>query len=145
MQSQDLVKNRILRQLSADELKACSHGSRPWSFDQMPCSTSRETQSSRCIFLLAAWSPTKCARWWKRVAGTGAQAAVDPQIAIMPPLTEGQNRVWGPERIQIYNDANRAFMGTKHPGALGRPGREDGARYGRRTRRGTSVPPDQDP
>jgi hypothetical protein len=37
------------------------------------------------------------------------------------------NLVWGPERIQIYNDANRAFMGTKHPGALGRPGREDGA------------------
>jgi PAS domain S-box-containing protein len=35
------------------------------------------------------------------------------------------NLVWGPERIQIYNDANRAFMGTKHPGALGRPGRED--------------------
>jgi hypothetical protein len=55
------------------------------------------------------------------------------------------NLVWGPERIQIYNDANRAFMGTKHPGALCRPGREDGARYGRRTRRGTSVLPDQDP
>ena len=35
------------------------------------------------------------------------------------------NLIWGPERIQIYNDANRAFMGTKHPGALGRPGRED--------------------
>jgi len=35
------------------------------------------------------------------------------------------NLVWGPERIQIYNDGNRAFMGTKHPGALGRPGRED--------------------
>jgi hypothetical protein len=37
------------------------------------------------------------------------------------------NLVWGPERIQIYNDANQAFMGTKHPGALGRPGREDWA------------------
>ena len=35
------------------------------------------------------------------------------------------NLIWGPERIQIYNDANRVFMGTKHPGALGRPGRED--------------------
>ena len=34
------------------------------------------------------------------------------------------NLVWGPERIQIYNDGNRAFMGTKHPRALGRPGRE---------------------
>jgi hypothetical protein len=32
----------------------------------------------------------------KRVAGTGAQAAVDPQIAIMPPLTEGQNRFGDP-------------------------------------------------
>src|SRR4030081_3175549 len=35
-----------------------------------------------------------------------------------------RNLLWGPERIQIYNDGNRAFMGTKHPGALGRPGRE---------------------
>jgi signal transduction histidine kinase len=34
------------------------------------------------------------------------------------------NLIWGPERIQIYNDANRAFMGTKHPRAFGRPGRE---------------------
>src|SRR4051812_22473212 len=36
----------------------------------------------------------------------------------------GMNFIWGPERIQIYNDANRAFMGTKHPAAFGRPGRE---------------------
>jgi PAS domain S-box-containing protein len=34
------------------------------------------------------------------------------------------NLIWGPERIQIYNDAHRAFMGTKHPRAFGRPGRE---------------------
>jgi hypothetical protein len=34
------------------------------------------------------------------------------------------NLVWGPERILIYNDGNRAFMGTKHPGSLGRSGRE---------------------
>jgi len=35
------------------------------------------------------------------------------------------NLIWGPGRIQIYNDTNRAFLGTKHPNALGRPGRED--------------------
>jgi PAS domain S-box-containing protein len=36
----------------------------------------------------------------------------------------GMNLIWGPERIQIYNDANRAFFGAKHPAALGRPFRE---------------------
>ena len=34
------------------------------------------------------------------------------------------NLVWGPERVQIYNQANQAFMGTKHPDAFGRPARE---------------------
>jgi hypothetical protein len=34
------------------------------------------------------------------------------------------NLAWGPERIQIYNDAALAFMGTKHPRVLGRPGHE---------------------
>jgi hypothetical protein len=35
------------------------------------------------------------------------------------------NLIWGPGRIQIYSDTNRAFLETKHPNALGRPGRED--------------------
>ena len=34
------------------------------------------------------------------------------------------NLVRGPERVQIYNEANQAFMGTKHPSAFGRPVRE---------------------
>jgi PAS domain S-box-containing protein len=37
----------------------------------------------------------------------------------------GMNLLWGPERVQIYNAANHAFMGSKHPRAFGRPARED--------------------
>ncbi len=33
---------------------------------------------------------------------------------------------WGPEYIMLYNDAFRAAMGERHPGALGRPVREAG-------------------
>jgi PAS domain S-box-containing protein len=32
--------------------------------------------------------------------------------------------LWGPELIQIYNDAYIPFLGTKHPWGLGRPTRE---------------------
>lgn len=32
--------------------------------------------------------------------------------------------VWGPELIQIYNDAYRELIGAKHPAALGQPTRE---------------------
>jgi PAS domain S-box-containing protein len=46
-------------------------------------------------------------------------------VELMMASQLAMNLVWGPERIQFYNDANRAFMGTKHPRALGRPGRED--------------------
>ena len=31
---------------------------------------------------------------------------------------------WGPELVKIYNDAYRPLMGSKHPWALGSPGRE---------------------
>jgi PAS domain S-box-containing protein len=31
---------------------------------------------------------------------------------------------WGPEMVKIYNDAYRPLIGTKHPWALGCPGRE---------------------
>ena len=32
---------------------------------------------------------------------------------------------WGPELIQLYNDAYRQTMGPeRHPSALGQPGRE---------------------
>ena len=50
VQSQHIVKNRILGQLSATNSRACSRGSRCRSFDQMSCSTSGETQSSASIF-----------------------------------------------------------------------------------------------
>jgi signal transduction histidine kinase len=32
--------------------------------------------------------------------------------------------LWGPEHIQVYNDAYRLLMGTKHPAGLGMPNRE---------------------
>src|SRR4030088_1486875 len=54
---------------------------------------------------------------WPQSLKTAVDLMMASQLAM--------NLVWGPERIQIYNDGNRAFMGTKHPGALGRPGRED--------------------
>src|SRR6185369_4914259 len=31
---------------------------------------------------------------------------------------------WGPEFVTLYNDAYRPVLGTKHPQALGQPGRE---------------------
>src|SRR5262249_1633618 len=31
---------------------------------------------------------------------------------------------WGPEFVVFYNDAYRVVFGTKHPRALGKPGRE---------------------
>ena len=31
-----------------------------------------------------------------------------------------QNLCWGPELLQIYNDAYRVIMGDKHPAGLGR-------------------------
>ena len=31
---------------------------------------------------------------------------------------------WGPQRINLYNDAYRPFLGKKHPAALGRPAQE---------------------
>src|SRR5689334_7554082 len=31
---------------------------------------------------------------------------------------------WGPELVNIYNDAYAPVLGLKHPWALGRPGRE---------------------
>lgn len=29
---------------------------------------------------------------------------------------------WGPHLVELYNDASRALLGTRHPAALGRPG-----------------------
>ena len=45
-------------------------------------------------------------------------------IDLMMASQVAMNLIWGPERILIYNEVHRAFMGTKHPRAFGRPGRE---------------------
>ena len=45
-------------------------------------------------------------------------------IDLMMASQLAMNLIWGPERILIYNEVHRAFMGTKHPRAFGRPGRE---------------------
>lgn len=45
-------------------------------------------------------------------------------IDLMMASQLAMNLIWGPERILIYNEVHRAFMGTMHPRAFGRPGRE---------------------
>ena len=45
-------------------------------------------------------------------------------IELMMASQLAMNLIWGPERILIYNEVHRAFMGMKHPRAFGRPGRE---------------------
>lgn len=45
-------------------------------------------------------------------------------IDLMMTSQLAMNLIWGPERLLIYNEVHRAFMGTKHPRAFGRPGRE---------------------
>lgn len=45
-------------------------------------------------------------------------------IDLMMASPLAMNLIWGPKRILIYNEVHRAFMGTKHPRAFGRPGRE---------------------
>jgi PAS domain S-box-containing protein len=45
-------------------------------------------------------------------------------IEVMMASPLAMNLIWGPERNLIYNEVHRAFMGTKHPRAFGRPGRE---------------------
>jgi len=43
-------------------------------------------------------------------------------LVLASPL--GMIVLWGPELVQIYNDAYRAVMGAKHPSGLGQPTRE---------------------
>src|SRR4051794_39337765 len=64
--------------------------------------------------------------WEKTPLGpiSGWPQSLKSTVDLMMASQLAMNLIWGPERIQIYNDGNRAFMGTKHPGALGRPGRE---------------------
>jgi PAS domain-containing protein len=50
----------------------------------------------------------------------GLRTAVDLALSSAFPTVV----LWGPELIQIYNDAYSVIMGAKHPGGLGRPTRE---------------------
>jgi hypothetical protein len=94
VQSQDLVKNRILRQLSADELKSVQPWLTPVGLRSNAVLHEPGDAIEQVYFPLSGMGLRRnVPGGGKRVAGTGAQAAVDPQIAIMPPLTEGQNRI----------------------------------------------------
>ncbi|WP_244470507.1 PAS domain-containing sensor histidine kinase [Microvirga vignae] len=48
------------------------------------------------------------------------KATVDLVLASPMPM----NLLWGPDLVQIYNDAFRPYFGTKHPASLGQPARE---------------------
>jgi hypothetical protein len=49
------------------------------------------------------------------------------------------NLIWGPERVQIYNEANQAFMGTKHPTRSAGRVASTGPKFGMRPRRSTAA------
>jgi len=51
-------------------------------------------------------------------------AALRGAVDLMLGAGEAISIYWGPNHILLYNDAWRAFIGEKHPEALGRPGRE---------------------
>lgn len=50
---------------------------------------------------------------WSDSLRTAVRAVMPAQVPIL--------LMWGPELTQIYNDANRLFMGNKHPAAMGLP------------------------
>src|SRR6202051_869115 len=64
--------------------------------------------------------------WEKTPLGpiSGWPQSLKTTIDLMMASQLAMNLIWGPERILIYNEVHRAFMGTKHPRAFGRPGRE---------------------
>ncbi|HEX2670036.1 MAG TPA: PAS domain-containing protein, partial [Polyangiaceae bacterium] len=45
-------------------------------------------------------------------------------VSLLLPSKAQMVLFWGPEFVTIYNDAYRPVFGTKHPHALGQPGRE---------------------
>ncbi len=63
--------------------------------------------------------------WAKTPLGPAASWPASLKFAVELILASGASMVvrWGPDLIQIYNDAYREFLGGKHP-ALGRPARE---------------------
>jgi signal transduction histidine kinase len=60
------------------------------------------------------WAETRLgpAEEWPRSLKTAAGMVIRQGIA--------QNLCWGPELLQVYNDAYRVIMGDKHPAGLGR-------------------------
>ncbi|GAA4608833.1 signal transduction histidine kinase/chemotaxis response regulator CheB [Actinoplanes octamycinicus] len=64
---------------------------------------------------------------WRRtrlgpVQGWPDELVTVVQVALASPLS--MSVLWGPEYLQLYNDAYRRMMGDKHPAGLGQPNRE---------------------
>lgn len=53
---------------------------------------------------------------WPQSLGTLVETVLDAPTAMIV--------LWGPDLVQIYNDAYRVVMAAKHPGGLGQPTRE---------------------
>ena len=68
-----------------------------------------------------AHTPLGEVRRWPAVLRTTVQLVLDHPLACVV--------MWGPELIQIYNDAYKDLIGTRHPAALGRPTHESWAEY----------------
>jgi PAS domain S-box-containing protein len=69
-----------------------------------------------------AWR-IRCHDWAATPLGAieGWAGSLRSAIEVMLPSGLPMLVAWGPDLIQIYNDALRALAGTKHPGAFGRP------------------------
>ncbi|MEO7547522.1 MAG: hybrid sensor histidine kinase/response regulator, partial [Ramlibacter sp.] len=63
--------------------------------------------------------------WSKTPLGAIAQWPASLRIAVGSALDSPLPMIilWGPELIQVYNDAYRPLLGERHPAALGQPAR----------------------
>ena len=71
---------------------------------------------TRCRAFLWEHTPIGAAGAWPQSLRTVVQIALassSPAIVL-----------WGPELIQVYNDAYSTLMGVKHPAGLGQPDRK---------------------
>ena len=57
----------------------------------------------------------------------GWPANLKSAVSLMLPAEAQIVLFWGPEFVALYNDAYAPTIGEKHPGALGRPARENWA------------------
>ena len=64
------------------------------------------------------WSKTKLGRVdkWPQSLRTTVSTCLNSRFAILV--------WWGPDLVMLYNDAYREILASKHPEALGNPGRE---------------------